>query len=92
MPRSPDRRRGSLGQIGDGADQLTTGGDGRRAVNSACDAEVGEPDPPARLEDQVGRLDVTMNHPEAVGVIEGSSNLGDDVDNRLRAEGPVSAR
>jgi hypothetical protein len=77
------------GQIRDGADHLTTRGDRRRVVNSACDAKVGEPDPSTRLEDQVGRLDVAMNHTEPVGVIESSSNLGDDVDNGLRAEGPV---
>ena len=39
-------------------------------------AEVGDPDVPQRVQDQVGRLDVAVQHASLVGVSQGIGDLG----------------
>ena len=52
------------------------------------DAEVGQ-DGAIAVEEDVGRLDVAVDHAAGVGVIEGGADLGDEVDRLVEGAGLV---
>ncbi len=56
----------------------------RDVVERTCDAEVGEPNPSVPPEQDVGRLDVTVDEPPAVGRSERACGCRGDVDGLTR--------
>jgi hypothetical protein len=56
-----------------------------------CQAEVGDPEIAARVEQQIGRLDVAVDDPHAVGVVEGFGGLHSQAGDRAK-EGACAGR
>ena len=82
-PGHPLRR-----QVGRGPDQHPGLGD-RRFVGRVSDPEVGDLDQAVRPDQQVSRLDVTVDQPGPVGGGQPPGRLGDDVHHVLGRQRPV---
>ena len=59
-----------------------------RIGQAASQAEVGDPNVPLGVDQQVGRLDVAMNHPLVMGVRQGIGRLKTDCGDPTKIGGP----
>ena len=73
--------------VAQGADQVPGAGQ-VGAVAGLGQAEVGDPDVALRVEQEVARLDVTVQHPLAVGVLQRLRDLHADPGHAPRVDAP----
>ena len=78
------------GDVAEGANEVATAGDGVVLRLHLGEAEVGDPDRPREIEQQVGGLHVAVQNAEVVGMFQSQGHVDDQTDN-LIPEGPMLA-